>query len=96
MTGGLFRSENSGRAWRQIFDPAMHVYSATVHPRNRKVLYASTANDGLYRTKNGGKTWEKVEGCGFHFVHRVFVDPHDPDRVYATTFGGGVFYGPAF
>ncbi len=40
-------------------------------------------------------TWKRIGGYNFKWGHRVIPDPFHPDKIYVTTFGGSVWYGPA-
>jgi hypothetical protein len=92
--GGVFESRDEGRAWRTVFAEGQHVYDVTRDPRNG-VLYVSGFDQGAWRSTDGGRTWSRVEGFTFKWGHRVIPDPATPDRVYVTTFGGGLWHGPA-
>ena len=58
-------------------------------------LYASGFDQGAWRSLERGDTWTRIRGFNFKWGHRVIPDPADPTRVFITTFGGGVWHGPA-
>ena len=42
-----------------------------------------------------GRTWQAFEDLSFSNIQRVEFDPADDNVIYVTTFGGGVWRGPA-
>jgi photosystem II stability/assembly factor-like uncharacterized protein len=92
--GGIFVSTDAGLHWRATFDRAQHVYDVTEDPRTG-TLYACGFDQGAWRSDDRGEHWHRLGGFDFKWGHRVVPDPASPDRVYITTFGGSVWYGPA-
>ena len=90
--GGLYRSRDKGASWRRIFENA-NCNRIDYHPTDPDVLFCGTANDGLFWSSDAGASWSHVGGLPFIFVYRTTVDPDDPDRIWVTTFGGGVWTG---
>jgi photosystem II stability/assembly factor-like uncharacterized protein len=93
--GGLYRTEDGGRSWKQVFKENKHVYAAAVDPRSPGTVYLGTFNSALYRSDNRGESWRRLGGFNFKWGHRPVPDLHNPGMLYLTTFGGSVFYGPA-
>jgi len=60
--GGLFISEDGGRAWRQSMTGmgVRDVYSLYQPESNPATIYAGT-NDGLFRSDDRGHTWTQVK-----------------------------------
>ena len=93
--GGLFVSEDAGTRWtrwdqherlslewiRQVwFDPG------------GRLAYAATSTSGVLRSMDGGLTWERRgDGLATPDVRALAVDVQRPERLYAGTYGGGVF-----
>jgi photosystem II stability/assembly factor-like uncharacterized protein len=92
--GGIFVSTDAGLHWRATFDAPQHVYDVTEDPRTG-TLYACGFDQGAWRSDDRGEHWHRLRGFDFKWGHRVVPDPASPDRVYITTFGGSVWYGPA-
>lgn len=92
--GGIFLSTDQGTTWRLIFAEGQHVYDVTIDPRNG-VLYACGFDQGAWRSADRGVTWQRIRGYAFKWGHRVVPDPATPDKIYVTTFGGGLWHGPA-
>lgn len=93
--GGIFLSTDAGRSWRNVHSKDQHVYDVTADPRVPGTLYACGFESSAWRSTNRGETWRRIPGFTFKWGHRVIPDPADPARIYVTTYGGSVWYGPA-
>jgi len=93
--GGIFLSTNGGRTWKNVLSVDQHIYDVTIDPRDSDVLYACGFESSAYRSDDRGKTWTRIRGFNFKWGHRVIPDPLDPGKIFITTFGGSVWYGPA-
>jgi len=93
--GGLFRTEDGGATWKQVFDERMHVYAAAVDPQNTNTVIINTFDSSAFRSDDRGDTWRRLGGYNFKWGHRPVFDPVHPGMLYLTTFGGSVFHGPA-
>jgi hypothetical protein len=49
----------------------------------------------VFRSVDRGETWKRLGGINFRWNHRVIPDPNHRGKVYVTTFGSSVWYGPA-
>ncbi|HUU27707.1 MAG TPA: hypothetical protein VM123_07835 [archaeon] len=96
IRGGLYRTEDGGAAWKQVFYENAHVYAAAVDPRRPSTIIINTFDSAAFRSDDRGETWYRLEGYTFKWGHRPILDPWHPDMLYLTTFGGSVFYGPAW
>lgn len=95
VDGGVYVSEDGGNSWRRTLAKDQHVYDVTIDPRNPAVLYAGGFESSAWRSTDRGASWTRLGGFNFKWGHRVIPDPHDPTKVYITTFGGSVWHGPA-
>jgi len=93
--GGLLRTQDGGASWERVFDEDAHVYAAAVDPTNPAVAIINTFDSAAFRSEDYGASWARLGGYNFKWGHRPVFDPHHPDKVFLTTFGGSVFYGPA-
>lgn len=76
--------------WTFFHEPffAGHVHGFAVHEDRPNRLFAGVEHGALIFTQNSGETWhERLVG---HDLHRVEVDPTDPERVFAGA-GAGLF-----
>ena len=95
MGGGIYISDNGGMTWKNVLDRDQHVYDVTVDPRNPNVLYAAGFESSAWRSSDRGAHWTHIAGPNFKWMHRVIPDPVAPEKVYITTYGGGVWHGAA-
>jgi photosystem II stability/assembly factor-like uncharacterized protein len=93
--GGLLLSEDAGATWTRLRADTEHVYDLTLDPRDPSVLYFTGHNQAAWRSLDGGRTWSRLRGFNFKQGKRVVPDPHDPAKVFITTFGSSVWHGPA-
>jgi len=91
--GGLWRSDNGGRSWRNLgLKDSRHIARIVIHPGNPDIawvavmghLFGSNSERGVYKTTDGGKTWRRVL-----FVNEqtacadVVMEPGNPSVLYA-------------
>jgi photosystem II stability/assembly factor-like uncharacterized protein len=91
--GGIYLSEDAGKAWKQVLDRDRHIYDITIDPRDAKILYAAGFESSAWISKDAGEHWSRIPGFNFKWGHRVTPDPNDSKAIYITTFGGGVWHG---
>lgn len=76
--------------WTFFHDPFNegHVHGIALHPDRPERIFAGIEHGALIYTHDGGETWnDTLIGSD---VHRVAVDPSDPDHVLAAT-GSGLY-----
>lgn len=92
--GGIFISEDDGLTWKNVLKKDQHIHDLTIDMRN-KVYYSCGFNSSAYRSEDRGHTWKRIKGYNFKWAKRVDIDPRTPDNIFISTFGGGVWHGPA-
>jgi len=93
--GGIFLSDDGGKSWKNVLDRDQHIYDVTVDPRNANTLYAAGFESSAWRSTDRGSHWTRISGFNFKWAHRVMPDLNDPNMIFITTFGGGVWHGAA-
>jgi len=92
--GGVWKSTDSGASWKKIYSaPA---YSVGIDPRDTAHLYISSwrnRGDGISTSPDGGQTWQRIDNYPHWQALTFTFDPQDPDLLYVTNFGGGVYLG---
>jgi photosystem II stability/assembly factor-like uncharacterized protein len=91
--GGIFLSEDGGNAWKAVLDKDRHIYDVAIDPSDPSRLYAAGFESSAWRSADRGLHWIRISGFNFKWGQRVVPDPFDHDKVYITTFGGGVWHG---
>ena len=95
QNGGVFASDDGGKTWQTFFTESQHVYDLTIDPRHPDTLYICGSDTAAYRSTDRGAHWSRIRGYDFKQGNRIILDPNDPGMIYITTYGGGVWHGPA-
>ena len=93
--GGVYLSTNRGKSWTPALATDQHIFDVTVDERSPNLVYAAGFESSAWRSKDTGLSWQRIPGFHFKWAQRVIPDAHDADKIYVTTFGGGVWHGPA-
>lgn len=98
-SGGVWKTENGGGNWTPIFDdqPILNIGSIAITQSNPSIVWAGTGEgnprnsislgDGIYKSLDGGKTWKCMGLQKTRNIHRIIIDPTNPDIVYAGVMG---------
>jgi photosystem II stability/assembly factor-like uncharacterized protein len=93
--GGVYASDDGGKTWRALFTESQHVYDLTIDPLHPDTIYICGFDAAAYRSTDRGAHWTRIQGYDFKWGHRIILDPNNPGQIYITTYGGGVWHGPA-
>jgi len=93
--GGIYRSEDGGRSWTSVLGREEYVYDVTVDVHHPGRVFANTFTGKALRSDDYGNTWKSIHGYNFQWGHRVLVDEADPEKIYLTTYGSGIWHGTA-
>ena len=98
-SGGLWNSQNGGITWKPIFEneATASVGAVAVQQSNPSVIWVGTGEGnprnslnggaGIYKSLDGGHSWKLMGLEKTRNIHRVVIDPTNPDIVYAAAIG---------
>lgn len=98
-SGGVWKSENGGSAWQSIFDenPTINIGAIAIQQNNPSVVWVGTGEGnprnsmnlglGLFKSLDAGKTWRRVGLENSKAIHRIIIDPSNPNTVYVGVMG---------
>ena len=93
---GVYKSLDGGQNWENVgLASSEHIGMITIDPRDTDTVYVAAqgplwnagGDRGLYKTTDGGATWTLVlEISPDTGVNEVYLDPRDPDTLYASAY----------
>ncbi|WP_207435569.1 VPS10 domain-containing protein [Sabulibacter ruber] len=98
-SGGVWKSENGGTTFTPIFDeqPNINIGAVAIQQSNPNVVWVGTGEgnprnsvnmgNGIYKSLDGGRTWKQMGLDKTFNIHRIAIDPSNPDVVYAGVIG---------
>jgi photosystem II stability/assembly factor-like uncharacterized protein len=98
-SGGVWKTSNGGGSWAPLFDeqPTLNIGSIAVQQSNPNIIWVGTGEgnprnsinlgEGIYKTLDGGRTWKRMGLEKTRNIHRILIDPTDPEVVYAGVIG---------
>ncbi len=98
-SGGLWKSTSSGIKWDPIFDKEStgSIGAVAIQQSNPSVIWVGTGEGnprnslnggyGVYRSLDGGKNWQLMGLEKTRHIHRIIIDPNDPNTVYVGAIG---------
>lgn len=98
-SGGLWKSESGGITWNPIFEneATASIGAVAIQQSNPSVIWIGTGEGnprnslnggyGVYRSLDGGKNWELMGLENTRHIHRIIIDPTNPNVVYVGSIG---------
>ncbi len=98
-SGGVWKTTNGGAAWTPIFDdqPLLNIGSVAIQQNNPNVIWVGTGEgnprnsinlgEGIFKSIDGGRSWKRLGLEKTRNIHRILIDPTNPDVVYAGVIG---------
>ncbi|MEL0643440.1 hypothetical protein V6251_03530 [Olleya sp. Ti.3.14] len=98
-SGGLWKSTSGGINWEPIFEKEVtaSVGAVAIQQSNPSVIWVGTGEGnprnslnggyGIYKSLDAGKTWKLMGLENTRHIHRVVIDPTNPNIVYAAAIG---------
>ena len=98
-SGGVWKSTSGGIKWDPIFDDEVtaSIGAVEIQQSNPSVIWVGTGEGnprnslnggyGVYKSLDGGKSWMAMGLEKTRHIHRIIVDPTNPDVVYVGAIG---------
>ncbi len=98
-SGGLWKSTSGGIKWDPIFDKEVtgSIGAVAIQQSNPSVIWAGTGEGnprnslnggyGVFKSLDGGKTWKSMGLEKTRHIHRIKIDPMNPNTVYVGAIG---------
>jgi photosystem II stability/assembly factor-like uncharacterized protein len=98
-SGGLWKSTSGGIKWDPIFDKEVtaSIGAVAIQQSNPSVIWVGTGEGnprnslnggyGVYKSLDGGKTWKSMGLEKTRHIHRIKIDPMNPNTVYVGAIG---------
>ena len=98
-SGGVWKTTSGGIKWEPIFDKetTLSIGAIAIQQDNPAVIWVGTGQGhprnslnggyGLYRSLDAGKTWKLMGLEKTRNIHRIIIDPKNPNTVYVGGIG---------
>ncbi|SDR87668.1 Sortilin, neurotensin receptor 3 [Polaribacter sp. KT25b] len=98
-SGGIWKSTSGGIKWEPIFEKELtaSIGAVAIQQSNPSVIWAGTGEGnprnslnggfGIYKSLDAGKTWKSMGLEKTRHIHRVVIDPTNPNIVYVGAIG---------
>ncbi|WP_298506991.1 hypothetical protein [uncultured Maribacter sp.] len=98
-SGGLWKSTSGGIKWTPIFEKELtgSIGAIAIQQSNPSIVWAGTGEGnprnslnggfGIYKSLDGGKTWKSMGLEKTRHIHRIKIDPMNPNTVYVGAIG---------
>lgn len=98
-SGGLWKTLNAGTTFTPIFnnEAVASIGALAVDPLRPDIVWAGTGEGnprnsvtggyGIYKSTDGGRSWKCMGLELTRYIHRIIIDPINPDIIYAGAIG---------
>ncbi|CAL2112112.1 Sortilin (Neurotensin receptor 3) [Tenacibaculum sp. 190130A14a] len=98
-SGGVWKSTSGGIKWEPIFEKEVtaSIGALAIQQSNPSVIWVGTGEGnprnslnggyGVFKSLDGGKTWKSMGLEKTRHIHRVIIDPTNPNIVYVGAIG---------
>lgn len=98
-SGGVWKSTSGGIDWAPIFDEeaTTSIGAIAINQQNPSVVWVGTgegnprnshnSGGGIYKSLDGGKHWKLMGLVPTRNIHRILINPQNPDIVYVAALG---------
>ena len=85
--GGLYRSDNNGDTWNQLYPPlndegGSYKISEITGPKNAPETIIVTSRTTVVRSENKGETWTQLWRGQTYNINTIAIDPSDNARLW--------------
>jgi len=98
-SGGVWKTTSAGISWEPIFDKeaTLAIGSIAIQQDNPSVVWVGTGEGnprnslnggyGIYKSLDAGKTWKLMGLEKTRHIHRIVIDPKNPNTIYVGAIG---------
>ena len=98
-SGGVWKTTNAGASWTPVFDAekTLNIGSIAIQQSNPSVVWVGTGEgnprnslnlgEGIFKSMDEGKTWKKMGLEKTSNLHRIIIDPTNPNIVFVAAIG---------
>ncbi|HPF11331.1 MAG TPA: hypothetical protein PKW08_11255 [Flavobacteriaceae bacterium] len=98
-SGGLWKTTGGGTKWTPVFtkEATASIGAVAIQQSNPSVIWVGTGEGnprnslnggyGIYKSLDGGRTWTCMGLEKTRHIHRIIIDPTDPNTVYVGAIG---------
>ncbi|MDB2701891.1 hypothetical protein N9Z01_02150 [Flavobacteriaceae bacterium] len=98
-SGGVWKSTSGGIDWTPIFNDqsTASIGALAIQQSNPDVIWVGTGEGnprnslnggyGIFKSLDGGKTWDAMGLAETRHIHRIIIDPTQPNTVYVAAIG---------
>lgn len=98
-SGGVWKSTSGGIKWDPIFEKeeTASIGAIAIQQSNPAVIWVGTGEGnprnslnggfGIYKSLDGGRNWKLMGLEKTRHIHRIIIDPTNPDVIYAGAIG---------
>ncbi|WP_440881917.1 WD40/YVTN/BNR-like repeat-containing protein [Tenacibaculum sp. C7A-26P2] len=98
-SGGVWKSTSKGIDWNPIFEKEVtaSIGALAIQQSNPSIIWVGTGEGnprnslnggfGIFKSLDAGKTWKSMGLEKTRHIHRIIIDPNDPDIIYVAAIG---------
>ena len=98
-SGGLWKTTGGGVTWKPVFEdqPTASIGAVAIQQSNPSVIWVGTGEGnprnslnggyGVYKSLDGGHSWQSMGLEKTRHIHRIIIDPTNPNIVYVGAIG---------
>jgi len=98
-SGGLWKSTSGGIKWEPLFEDQVtaSIGAVAIQQSNPDVVWVGTGEGnprnslnggfGIYRSLDAGRTWQSMGLEKTRHIHRIVIDPTNPNTIYVAAIG---------